>query len=138
MVDFTTPLIPLPSSTQDRDPKEANTNDPFDSLFAEPEPTQPLFVTTRATERPERRISVVAPHSAGSDFGAWVSVPAAPDCVQHPLGSDAVTTEMLASTPSSHFFERFTDDAKVRAEQNERRVLNELLEHEDDPLYWLE
>jgi len=140
MVNFTTPLIPLPPSTQDRDRKEANTNDPFDNLFTEPEPTQPLFITTIVTERPQRRTSAITPYSASSDFGAWVSVPAAANSVQHPLidlGPDPAITEMPAATPSSDFFERFTDDAKVRAEQNERRVLNELLEHEDDPLYWL-
>ena len=38
----------------------------------------------------------------------------------------------------SDFFEKFTIEAKERAGQNERRVLSELLEHEDDPLYWLD
>jgi len=40
-------------------------------------------------------------------------------------------------SPTTGFFDRFTEEAKHRAGKNERRVLNELLEHEDDPLYWI-
>ena len=35
------------------------------------------------------------------------------------------------------FFDKFTEDAKVATERKQRDILDELLEHQDDPLYFL-
>ncbi|KAI0776526.1 hypothetical protein BD413DRAFT_610150 [Trametes elegans] len=36
------------------------------------------------------------------------------------------------------FFDKFTADAKVASERKRREVLDELFQHEEDPLYWLQ
>ncbi|KAF8835812.1 TLD-domain-containing protein [Paxillus ammoniavirescens] len=94
--------------------------------------------------------------SADSDFGAFVSVPPSQDPLS--LDFDFASSDVVASsTPTPHsmsltfvspqpgysgnsslnYFDRFTSSAKTAAEQNRRYVLDELLEHQDDPLYFL-
>ncbi|KAF9218650.1 TLD-domain-containing protein [Gyrodon lividus] len=96
--------------------------------------------------------------SADSEFGTFVSVPPSQD----PLSLDfdfassnataslapapQFTTPSLTSVSSKtaqignsslDYFDQFTSNAKTAAEQNRRDVLHELLEHQDDPLYFL-
>jgi hypothetical protein len=131
------PLIPLPSPTLQNDP-----SDPFDSLFSAPGHSQSIFDSEQPLERATRRSDhPPTPSSATSDFGAFVSVPASMDPLQQPLVGLDTQTELSSPHQGPHlpdFFENFGIEAKERAGQNERRVLNELLEHEDDPLYWLD
>lgn len=148
------PLIPLPSHEQARTPfqkpiaqpqpihsrtnllDEADINR-FATLFtpatppATPTPDQPP-TTTRPQHHRNRTVS------AESEFGAFVSVPAAMD----PLSFDFPVTEHPASELSGNasldYFDQFTSSAKTASEQSRRVVLDELLEHEDDPLYFLQ
>ncbi|KAF8575745.1 hypothetical protein K439DRAFT_1307055, partial [Ramaria rubella] len=130
------PLIPLPSPADQHD-----STDPFDSLFSEPGPSQSIFVPVKRSERIDHGNLLPTPSSVTSDFGAFVSVPASMDPLQQPLADfdpyAASSSTSSTTAAASGFFERFTVEAKERAEENERRVLSELLEHEDDPLYWL-
>ncbi|KAF8490891.1 TLD-domain-containing protein [Gautieria morchelliformis] len=136
MVSMPPPLIPLPSPTLHNDP-----SDPFDSLFSAPG-SQSIFVLEQPSERVTRRSDhPPTPSSAISDFGAFVSVPASMDPLQQPLVWLDTQTGLSSPHQGPHlpdFFERFSIEAKERAGQNERRVLNELLEHQDDPLYRLD
>ena len=124
------PLIPLPATTAKGEEKE----DIFATLFSPPTPR------ASPTQTPEP--TVVGRHarharteSTESDFGAFVSVPAAED----PLGSGS-GPEPAPFTPLQNyeFFDKFAEDAKAASEKKRREVLDELLQHEDDPLYWLQ
>ncbi|KAG5730069.1 hypothetical protein E4T56_gene1877 [Termitomyces sp. T112] len=78
-----------------------------------------------------------------SEFGAFVSVPVAED----PLALDftlsgqgspmSTDRSSAANNLSLTFFDKFAQDAKVASDRNKHGVLDELLNHEDDPLYWL-
>ncbi|KAH9926650.1 TLD-domain-containing protein [Epithele typhae] len=123
------PLIPLPAQQphpQDTDGKE----DVFATLFSPPTP--------RATPTPSESAgrSAAGPSfnaharttSVDSDFGAFVSVSASED----PLGLQG-EPDPFSPIQTSTFFE----DARVAADKRRSEVLDELLLHEDDPLYWL-
>lgn len=132
------PLIPLPSPTHHSDP-----SDPFDNLFSDIPLSKPIFIPAKSSERMKRNDLPHSPASANSDFGAFVSVPPSMDPLQQPLVDMDTQTTMSSAyhhqgSPTSDFFERFAVGAKERSEKNERRVLDELLEHEDDPLYWID
>lgn len=87
--------------------------------------------------------------SSETSFGSFIS---ATD--HHPLGSPSTsslrgsptisrTQHGEASSMHSAFdgrglFEKFGEEAKMRSKDNEQRVLGEIIEHEDDPLQWLE
>lgn len=161
MTMATEPLIPLPSHAHARRPSQrpiaqprpihtcispldAAEIDRFATLFAPATPPatptpvfrdQPLTAT-----RPQQNRNRTA--SVDSDFGAFVSVPAAQD----PLSFDFPVVEpaslksrvpVITGNASLHYFDQFTSNAKTASEQNRRVVLDELLEHEDDPLYFL-
>lgn len=102
----------------------------------------------------ESRSAPTQPHhsrrgpSTGSsdDFGAFVSVPAAEDpLAAFALDSPAVDPHTFDGAAGSSkrrsagldFFDKFSRDAKAASERNKKGVLDELLQHEDDPLYWL-
>ncbi|GJE96157.1 TLD-domain-containing protein [Phanerochaete sordida] len=72
--------------------------------------------------------------STDSEFGSFVSVPSAEDPL-HQLGSDA--PQLFSPVQNFGFFDRFTEEAKAATEKNKKGVLDELLKHEDDPLYFL-
>ncbi|KAI0820544.1 hypothetical protein BC628DRAFT_1276649, partial [Trametes gibbosa] len=120
------PLIPLPAQrlTSDKD-------DIFATLFSPPTPR----ASPTHSPDPSRPSRHVRTESTDSDFGAFVSVSAAEDPLH--LGEDAVTTT-FALPQNQEFFDRFTEDAKVSSERKRREVLDELLHHEEDPLYWLQ
>ena len=121
------PLIPLP--THRGEDKE----DLFATLFSPPTPR------ASPTRTPEPTSGWSARHarqeSTDSEFGAFVSVPAAEDPLRLVDGPDLGP---YSSQQTYEFFDRFTEDAKAASEKRRSQVLDELLQHEDDPLYWLQ
>ena len=71
--------------------------------------------------------------SSDSDFGAFVSVEPAED----PLLADFEFDDKHPVLKPTTFFDNFAQDAKRKVEEKRRSVLDELLMHEDDPMYWL-
>ena len=121
------PLIPLPGTRSDE--KE----DIFATLFSPPTPRASPSHTPEPTY--SRTSKHVRSESTDSDFGAFVSVPATEDPLH--LGD---TSEPAPFTPlhNYEFFDKFTEDARAASERKRREVLGELLQHEDDPMYWLQ
>jgi hypothetical protein len=91
-------------------------------------------------------------NSPESDFGSFVSVTPSQDPLSifssgfspfTPTQSisthtcDESATEKAAYSATLTFFDKFTADAKRASELNKKDYLEELLLHEDDPLYWL-
>lgn len=68
------------------------------------------------------------------DFGSFISVPPSLDPLHQPEPFSPIhPTSPVTEIPSLSFVEA----AKLRHGENERRVLGELLMHQDDPLYWI-
>ncbi|EMD32723.1 hypothetical protein CERSUDRAFT_108566 [Gelatoporia subvermispora B] len=130
------PLIPLPDDTQG--PPNEDKDDIFSTLFSPPTPrASPTPAGVHTSSSPVLR----APRhtrsdSTDSEFGAFVSVSSTED----PLRSAGLDDDDTPMTPlqNVNFFDRFAQDAKAAAEKNKRGVLDELLEHQDDPLYWVQ
>ncbi|KAG2045427.1 hypothetical protein BDR06DRAFT_1015688 [Suillus hirtellus] len=156
----TQPLIPLPSHDHTRrphqrpiappqpissriNPLDADEIDCFATLFSPATPPAtptPIFRDQPSTSRPQQHRNRTA--SIDSEFGAFVSVPAAQDLLSFDfpvLEPVALKSQRpaIAGNASLHYFDQFTSSAKTVSEQNRRVVLDELLEHEDDPLYFL-
>ncbi|KAI0665525.1 TLD-domain-containing protein [Trametes maxima] len=125
------PLVPLPRQQPLR--HHDDKDDVFATLFS---PPTPRASPTRSPEPSENRPTRHArTESTDSDFGAFVSVLAADDPLR--LGNDSSNVSFSAFQ-NQEFFDKFTEDAKVASEKKRREVLDELLNHEDDPLYWLQ
>ncbi|GLB45724.1 putative TLD-domain-containing protein [Lyophyllum shimeji] len=127
--------------------------DKFATLFSPATPRASPTLEPVALPAKPRRPRSFHQDASGSDseFGAFVSVSAMDD----PLASLDVDSQQLPpaispsrSTTTDHpghsrgsaslnFFDKFAQDAKQAAERNKHDVLDELLMHEDDPLYWL-
>ncbi|THH17027.1 hypothetical protein EW146_g3712 [Bondarzewia mesenterica] len=130
------PLVPLPDSTV-----ETTANDKYDifsTLFspATPHASPTLNPVPDERQAPVPRRSHARTFSSTScDFGSFVSVPAA----EHPLQPSAASsgTAQPLTPLSSDFFDKFTEDARIATEKNKQGYLAELLEHQDDPLYFL-
>lgn len=92
--------------------------------------------------------------SDSSDFGSFVSVPASQDplsLLSSPPSSDSfvfpaptLQTSQAQPTAPGHarnssfsFFDKFAQEAKVASERKKHHLLDELLLHESDPMYWL-
>ncbi|TBU40035.1 TLD-domain-containing protein [Dichomitus squalens] len=121
------PLIPVP--VQKGDEKE----DVFASLFSPPTPRASPSRTPEPTySRPARH---ARQESTDSEFGAFVSVPATEDPLRLGGGPGPPSFTPLHK---SEFFDKFAEDAKAASQQRRSQVLDELLQHEDDPLYWLQ
>lgn len=132
------PLIPLPPGSD-----QSTTHDPKDDIFAtlfspatprasptlQPVPDEAMSEPVRPNLRHSRTSSV------DSDFGSFVSVPSTED----PLHQQASDIAQISFSPlhNFEFFDRFTEEAKAATEKNKKVVLNELLHHQDDPLYFL-
>ncbi|KAL0952980.1 hypothetical protein HGRIS_007192 [Hohenbuehelia grisea] len=92
-------------------------------------------------------VSVSANEDPLSSFGSFDSNPETSFALPPPLkpsvpSSQAPPREPLSFDPlaqnaSLEFFDKFGQDAKRASEKNKKSVLDELLLHEDDPLYWL-
>ncbi|KAH9852853.1 hypothetical protein C2E23DRAFT_700424, partial [Lenzites betulinus] len=120
------PLIPLPVQQH----TGIDQDDVFANLFSPPTPR----ASPTHSPDPSRPTRHVRTESSESDFGAFVSVSSAEDPLH--LGEDAMS-DTFALPQNQEFFDRFTEDAKVASERKRREVLDELLHHEEDPLYWL-
>ena len=79
------------------------------------------FVSVLPTEDPLSALDFVLPSSTKAS----------------PSPLDANDKDRNRKNSSLRFFGKFTQEAKEAAERNKRGVLDELLLHEDDPLYWL-
>jgi TLD len=108
---------------------------PIDDLFAA------LFAPTTlpASPLPGSRPppgSISTPSSAtDSEFGAFVSVPASEDPLAQSPSSEAIPLGTPARHPLSASADFFAE-ARAATARNQLGVLEELLNHEDDPMYW--
>ncbi|KAG5637154.1 hypothetical protein H0H81_005598 [Sphagnurus paluster] len=130
-------------SVGDKDLTHEAMEDKFATLFspatprASPTPESMSGKYGPIPARPLPRPRSVRRDTSDSDFGDFVSVSASED----PLGSfefeEATAAVADRSSKGSNFFDKFAQDAKAAADRNKHNVLDELLMHEDDPLYWL-
>ncbi|KAF5378562.1 hypothetical protein D9615_007099 [Tricholomella constricta] len=124
--------------------------DKFATLFSpatpRASPTMEPVPATTIYARPVPRPGISRKEASGSDsdFGSFVTVSAMEDPLamldfdlppavtigEPPKGSGAQTSSL-------DFFDKFAQDAKTAADRKKHGVLDELLMHEDDPLYWL-
>ena len=143
-----TPLVPLPSSSDDNmpDPLEellrpsASSSSDSKPMFSPRAPrrtmSQPINIpkTTGSTSASHvNATAIMTPPSASSEFGAFVSVPPSHD----PLGV-AISPRSQSFSPANELFSgtdtmTFAEAAKRRTEDNERRIMDELLIFEEDP-----
>lgn len=154
------PLIPLPtdspSPVQDQMSLYQPTHDPYSPIFSsfhqhiphkEEGPSSADLIRLDSTST---RRSLES--TTDSEFGSFVSVRSS----EHPLNfsDEDETSHNHASTSTSHnhtsppfsaqsnhvptLSQEFFQGARERTKANEHRVLDELLDHEDDPLYWLD
>ncbi|KAJ7730243.1 TLD-domain-containing protein [Mycena maculata] len=142
------PSTPAPPATKSRaelDREAEAAFDKFSTLFSPPTPhASPVLGSLSLPGHSALTDSAYgAPMSPDSEFGSFVSVPAAQD----PLSllttvPSAITPADSSSRPghlrttSQTFFQEFSQSAKDRTE-TKRGLLDELLMHEDDPLYWV-
>lgn len=134
------PASPQPPSdqTQPRQDEQDGKEDLFATLFSPPTPpASPLptlaFGAAAATKPQSSRHSRNFSTSSG-EFGSFVSVPATDD----PLYTEQQAVfSPISLTSGLEFFDQFTDHA-AKSNAQKRQVLDELLLHEDDPLYWVD
>jgi len=137
------PTSSQPSSdrTQPRKGEQDGKEDLFATLFSPPTPPAsplpiPVFDPTAATSSTKPQSSRHSRNFSTSsvEFGSFVSVPVTDD----PLYTDqAVAFSPISPIRGLEFFDQFTDHA-VKSNAQKSQVLDELLLHEDDPLYWLD
>lgn len=136
------PASPQPPSdqTQSRKDGQDEREDLFATLFSPPTPPASPFPTlvpdstavasftkSNPSKHP-RRFS-----TSSNEFGSFVSVPAKED----PLCADHQAVFPSTSPPDGlQFFDHFTDHA-AKSNAQKSQVLDELLLHQDDPLYWV-
>ncbi|RDB18168.1 Oxidation resistance protein 1 [Hypsizygus marmoreus] len=127
--------------------------DKFATLFSPATPRAspvlgPIMTPTMVYAKPRPRSYHQEASGSDSDFGSFVSVPAMedplaasdlelPPPIQGGSWTGESSKESTIQNPSLSFFDRFAQDAKASVERKKRGVLEELLIHEDDPLYWL-
>jgi len=132
---------PSSDRTQPRKGEQDGKEDLFATLFSPPTPPAsplptPVFDATAVTSSTKPQSSK---HSrdfstSSGEFGSFVSVPATDD----PLYADqAAAFSPISSIRGLEFFDQFTDHA-AKSNAEKRQVLDELLLHEDDPLYWVD
>lgn len=131
---------PVSGLTQPRKDEQDGKEDLLATLFSPPTPPAsplpaPAFSTTVATPTTKPQSSKHSRNISTSscEFGSFVSVPAADD----PLYADhQAAFSPISPTSGLEFFDQFTDHA-TKSNAQKRQVLDELLLHEDDPLYWV-
>lgn len=140
------PLIPVPArngTPLPPPPNKADLDDLFATLFspATPPASPTPFGSSSIFEHPSntrpRVGSISTASSTDSDFGLFVSVPASEDpLAQPPLREPSPSKPSAAhpSGPSADFFA----EARAATARNQQGLLAELLQHEDDPMYWHE
>ncbi|KAI5985752.1 TLD-domain-containing protein [Pisolithus albus] len=90
---------------------------------------------SQSLSRPTQHRRTRTESSTDSDFGPFVSVPPHQDPGSAEISQPESTGK--ARNASLDYFGQFTTTAKVASEQKRKGVLDELLEHQDDPLYFL-
>ncbi|CAL1697514.1 unnamed protein product [Somion occarium] len=134
------PLIPLPEGSNRN--QNAEKDDLFSTLFSPSTPhASPILGPTGAASSSDARIPAVRHArtvSSDSEFGAFVSVPSAEDPLASSVreGNDLKDVS-FSPLQNTRFFDRFAEEAKVNADKNKKGILEELLQHQDDPLYFL-
>ncbi|KAF9462777.1 TLD-domain-containing protein [Collybia nuda] len=124
--------------------------DKFATLFSPVTPhASPTLEASEMKPTPVSRPRMFPSDTPGSDseFGSFVSVSAMDDPLAlldfdlpppvRPKTQQETHFDDYNANPSLSFFGKFGHEAKMAAERNKRGVLDELLLHEDDPLYWL-
>lgn len=138
---------PLTSTPAVRSQEEVEADfDKFATLFSPPTPRaspsrdigEPLWPSS--SQDPKATPPLMTPDS---EFGAFVSVPAS----HHPLAPQASSPTSSNDSPrksyqkshgrniSMDFFDKFTQGAKTATTERNRGLLDEILAHEDDPLF---
>ncbi|KAH9958122.1 hypothetical protein BC827DRAFT_616866 [Russula dissimulans] len=139
------PLIPLPPSNRSPVPRpnKLDLDDLLATLFAPvTPPASPLpngsSSSSSIFSHPPNPLPRVGSISAtDSDFGAFVSVPASED----PLAPPSLSEASSPRSPPAHRLSAsagFFAEARAATARNQQGLLAELLEHEDDPMYWHE
>ena len=132
---------PSSDRTQPRKDEQDGKEDLFATLFSPPTPPAsplptPVFDVAAATSntKPQSSKHSRTFSTSSGEFGSFVSVPATDD----PLYPDqAMAFSSISPIRGLEFFDQFTDHA-VKSNAQKRQVLDELLLHEDDPLYWVD
>ncbi|CDO76666.1 hypothetical protein BN946_scf184752.g4 [Trametes cinnabarina] len=125
------PLVPLPG--QQHAKAKYDKEDVFATLFSPPTPhASPTHTPEPGQSRPARHART---ESTDSEFGAFVSVSSSEDPLK--LG-DEDGQPAFSPVQTQSYFGKFAQDARAASEKKRREVLDELLRHEDDPLYWLQ
>ncbi|KAF8147826.1 hypothetical protein B0H34DRAFT_617784, partial [Crassisporium funariophilum] len=101
-------------------------------------PSSSIFTSSNAMRYQTHKQRARSISSLSDDFGSFVSVSAYED----PLSTNIQTFDDDQPPPpvtnvSMLFFDKFVEDAKKASEAKRRSVLDELLLHQDDPLYFL-
>jgi len=131
---------PPSERTQPRKDEQDGKEDLFATLFSPPTPPAsplpaPAFGAATAISSTEPQSSIHSRKFSTSswEFGSFVSVPATDD----PLYANKQPAfSPISPTSGLEFFDQFTDHA-AKSNAQKRQVLDELLLHEDDPLYWV-
>ncbi|KAJ7123767.1 hypothetical protein C8R44DRAFT_620402, partial [Mycena epipterygia] len=143
--------IPTQSATKtrsqlDREAEEAF--DKFSTLFSPATPRASPVLGALSLPEHNQFIYAAPETSPDSEFGSFVSVPAEQDPLSlmtpalglpspmHPSPAESAARPGHLRTASQTFFDQFSQSAKDRTE-TKRGLLDELLMHEDDPLYWI-
>jgi hypothetical protein len=122
-------------------PVKPHVDDLFATLFAPATPPaspRPLGSPSIFSPPPSARSQVTSISTASStesDFGAFVSVPPSED----PLAPPSSRSEPSSPPPPTarrRLSAEFFAEAKAATARNQQGLLVELLEHEDDPMYW--
>ena len=145
-VQSVSPLIPAPAGNGTPLPHPPPTRPDLDDLFATlfspaTPPASPLLgsssiFTLPSNPRPPLG-SINSASSTDSDFGAFVSVPASEDPLAQP---SSISSPIRIPSSGRHLgaSDGFFAEAQAATARNQQGLLAELLEHEDDPMYWHE
>ena len=114
--------------------------DLFATLFSPPTPPASPFPSqtpgtssAASNTKPQSSAHSRKFSTSSNEFGSFVSVPAIDD----PLYAEHQPVfSPISPATGLEFFDQFTDHA-AKSNAQKRRVLDELLLHEDDPLYWV-
>ncbi|KAI9433434.1 TLD-domain-containing protein, partial [Russula earlei] len=144
-LESTPPLIPVLTSNDIPIPPPIKTDldDLLATLFAPATPpASPLPFRSSSIfshpSNPHPRVgSISTASSTDSDFGAFVSVPVSEDPLA-PLSSRGASPSRSPAGHQPSASAGFFAEARASTERNQQGLLAELLEHEDDPMYWHE
>ncbi|KAF9782422.1 TLD-domain-containing protein [Thelephora terrestris] len=127
------PASPQPPSNQTQAQKDEQDEkeDLFAALFSPPTPpASPSPASASDATKPQSLRNPRRCSTSSNEFGSFVSVPATED----PL--HARQKAWFPPMNGLQFFDQFTDHA-TKSNAQKSQVLDELLQHQDDPLYWV-